>query len=430
MRAPLIVSLSLCAALVPVPGDAQPEESRPNGAEIVELGPAEPPSWSWTRMFAPLTGLFLGGPGYWAEPRIIEIDTLPSGAVLDLFYVRNNFQKDYAQAIAPVSLVLPSRIDATGGDLVTVRARSDGYRQEEVRLKVRSRTERLAIELEPLPNVLLTFLHRYFASSGSLLFTTQQPLVFRVQASPDGFRVVMIGTHAAPEARTILEDTTSALVAEATLLQVGEDLIAGFSLTERAQREEIEPRRRQWEDPVRGVYVFALDLSPSALEGAAIDRARNVLARTMPARVFGCALEFDTVLRGELGVAALDRALVSGASHPARFLRAGMRRLGELSPDGAIHMLDGSRYRASHPIELAAAVGQPGSAIGFLSLLRAFTDGMEPEPLRRVTLHSLLAPELEHSRFDAALDAAERREHLCEERTQQGGSTHLEQSAL
>lgn len=430
MRAPLIVLSNLCAVLVTVPGAAQPAESRPDGVELVELRPAEPPSWSWTHLFAPLTGLFLGGPGYWVEPRIIEIDTRPSGAVLDLFYVRNNFQKDYAQAITPVRLVLPSRIDATGRDLVTIRARSDGYRQEEVRLKVRSRTERLAIELKPLPNVLLSFSHRYFAATGSLLFTTQQPLDFRVQASPDGFRIVLIGTHAAPGARTILEGTTSALVDATTLLQVGEDLIAGFSLTEQAQREEIEPRRRQWEDPVRGVYVFALDLSPREAGDAAMGRARDVLARMASARVSGCALEFDTVLRGELGVAALDRALVSGASHPARFLKAGMRRLGELSPGGAIHMLDGSRYRASHPIELAAAVGQPGSAIGFLSLLRTFTDGMEPEPLRRVTLHSLLAPELEHSRFDTALGIAERRERICAERVQEGHSIHREQSAL
>ena len=62
-------------------------------AETIELIPDKRASWGPTNLFAPITGLFLGGPGYWYRQREIAIDTTPPGAVLDLFYVRRNFQK-------------------------------------------------------------------------------------------------------------------------------------------------------------------------------------------------------------------------------------------------------------------------------------------------------------------------------------------------
>jgi hypothetical protein len=38
----------------------------PAGAgEVVDLVPDERASWGATNIFAPITGLFLGGPGYW-----------------------------------------------------------------------------------------------------------------------------------------------------------------------------------------------------------------------------------------------------------------------------------------------------------------------------------------------------------------------------
>ena len=90
--------------------------------EVIELIPADRSSWGATNVFAPVTGLFMGGPGYWYGAREIEIDTTPSGAVLDLFYVRANFQKRFEQAESPILLRLPSRIEAGPRDSITIRS--------------------------------------------------------------------------------------------------------------------------------------------------------------------------------------------------------------------------------------------------------------------------------------------------------------------
>ncbi len=52
--------------------------------ETIELIPADRSSWGATNVFAPVTGLFMGGPGYWYSQREIEIETTPPGATLDL----------------------------------------------------------------------------------------------------------------------------------------------------------------------------------------------------------------------------------------------------------------------------------------------------------------------------------------------------------
>ena len=72
--------------------------------------------------------------------------------MLDLFYVRINFQKGYEQTDAPATIVLPSRIEAGPRDSLTIRALLDGYRQREVHVRVRSRETKVHIDLEPLPN--------------------------------------------------------------------------------------------------------------------------------------------------------------------------------------------------------------------------------------------------------------------------------------
>jgi hypothetical protein len=77
------------------------ENEAPAEFNVVELVPQEPPKWSPTNLFAPITGFFLGGPGYWYGERTVEVETTPPGAILDLFYVRRNFQKRYEQTDAP-----------------------------------------------------------------------------------------------------------------------------------------------------------------------------------------------------------------------------------------------------------------------------------------------------------------------------------------
>ena len=101
--------------------------------QSVELVPDDRAGWTLTNLFAPITGFFLGGPGYWYSPRRVEIRTTPPGASLDLFYVRRSFQKAFEQADASIAqrfgglglglAISKSLIDMHGGK---IRAASKG----------------------------------------------------------------------------------------------------------------------------------------------------------------------------------------------------------------------------------------------------------------------------------------------------------------
>jgi hypothetical protein len=408
-----VLAFALVLPLAFVPRDSISGDAPRAQFDVVELVPQEPPKWSPTNVFAPITGFFHGGPGYWYGERAVEIETTPPGAVLDLFYVRRNFQKRYEQADAPVRVILPRRIEASERDTLTVRALLDGYRQREIHIPVRSKTERVMIDLSPLPNSLLAFAHPAFAGRGSLIFQTKEALTFRLQKSSDGFDVVLAETASTPEADATLHGVGSSLVAGVQAQQLGEDLMIRVRLTELGRSDAIETRSRQGFDPVRGLHVFAVDLAPRDGDSAARESARQALGRISAADVTGCALEFDARLRDGLEPDALARALTPNGSQTDPYLRAAMKRLGEVSPEGVIRMRDGSRFRGAVPIELMAAATQPQEALGYLSLLRRFVAEMEAEPYRTATLHGLIAPELAPDRFAALVEEAETVERAC-----------------
>ena len=88
-------------------------DSRAGRVRARRRRPVSPPrrrDWSPRNLFLPLTSPFVGGPGYWYDERELRIDTTPSGAIVDLFYIRSNFQKRYEQAETPVTVILPSRL--------------------------------------------------------------------------------------------------------------------------------------------------------------------------------------------------------------------------------------------------------------------------------------------------------------------------------
>jgi hypothetical protein len=408
---PLLLAVALLTSLPAV------------GRERIELIPEEAAALNAGTVFAPLTGFFLGGPGYWYKAREIEVDTVPPGAVLDLFYVRASFQKAYEQADAPITLVLPNRAQAGSRDSVTIRALVDGYQQREVRVPVRSRTNKVVVELEPLANSLLAITHRYLAGRGTLAFLTKEALTFRVKERDDGFSVVLVGTGKSPEAAGTIEGASSSLIESLHERQIGQDLMVRAVL--RGAAEESTVRSRQSHDAVRGVYTFAIDLIPADGGVEAVHRAKAALAQVGPDGVSGCALAFDTSLREQLEPAALNRALAPDGSFTDPFLRAAMKRLGELSPGGAVTLTDGSTFRTSAPIELMAASSQGAQVKGYLALLRAFIAELEPPSGRRPTLRGLVAPELGVDRFDAIVDSAEKRERSCLARESAGGAERL-----
>jgi len=381
------------------------------GRERVELIPQEVAALNAGTAFAPLTGFFLGGPGYWYKAREIEIDSLPPGAVLDLFYVRASFQKAYEQADAPITLVLPSRSQAGPRDSITIRAMLDGYQQSQIRVPVRSRTKKVVVELEPLANSLLAVSHRHLAGRGTLAFLTKEALTFRIQERDDGFSLVLVGTGKSREATGTIVGASSSLVASLREQQIGQDLMIRVVL--RGAASESTLRSRQSHDSVRGVHTFAIDLIPGDGGALAVNRAKAALARIDRGDVSGCALAFDASLRERLDPAALNRALAPDGSFTDPFLRAAMKRLGELSPDGMVKLTDGAAYRTSAAIELMAASSQGAQVKGYLAMLRAFVAELEPPAGRRSALRGLVAPELGVANFDASIDAAEEREGRC-----------------
>lgn len=380
--------------------------------EIVDLIPEERASWGAGNLLGPIASFFRGGPRHWYGERRLEVETTPSGAVLDLFYVRANFQKRYEQAEAPAIIVLPSRAEAGPRDSVTIRALVDGYRQAEVRVRVRSGLSKLSIDLEPLPNALVGVTHTYLAGRAALAFLTREAPAFRLQKGSDGFAVVLAETASTPEAEEAIEGVGSALITSLRARQLGEDLLVQVALSDEA-REQLEIRSRQSHDPVRQLHSFALDFVPPDNGVSAVRRARAALGRIRADQVAGCAEVFEQALRQQLDLAALSRALAPKGAFTDPFLRAAIRRLGEVSPDGVVSLLDGSSYRVAAPIELAAAVSRAAEAVGYLALLRQLVAELEPEPHRRQTLRGLIAPEVANARFDAILDSAETRERSC-----------------
>ena len=122
LRAPPPPILLACVLLAAAVASAETQ------LETVELIPEDRAGWTAGDLFAPIGGLLLGGPGYWNGERLVKIETTPPGAMLDLFYVRRNFQKGYEQADAPVMVRLPSRGQAGKYDSLQVRAFLDHVR--------------------------------------------------------------------------------------------------------------------------------------------------------------------------------------------------------------------------------------------------------------------------------------------------------------
>lgn len=381
--------------------------------DVVELVPDERASWSPTSLLSPITSLFRGGPGHWYSPREIVIRTTPPGAALDLFYVRRSFQKGFEQGDAPAKVVLPSPYEAGPYDTLRVRAFQDGYQQKEVSVKVRGREDEILIELEPLRNSLVGATHLYFADRASISFLTKEHATFRVQKAQDGYSLILLETGITPEAAESLAAANDALVASLGAQQLGQDLVVRVVLTDSARDSKTEVRQRQSYDAVRRMNRFTLDIVPENPSSSSVQRARNALAKIRRGDVTGCSLRYEDTLRENLEPADLARALTPSGAFTDPYLRAAMKRLGEVSPGGTVVLADGTTYRPEFPIELSAASSQAAEVQGYLALLRRFVMELEAAPYRRETLRGLLAPEMGPSDFDAIVDASEAAERAC-----------------
>lgn len=389
MLAPFALALAAVTAAVPT----------------VDLVPEDRASWRPRNLFAWLR------PGHNFDERSILVETSPEGAMLDLFYVRSNFQKRYEQVEAPARVLLPSRVEAGPRDALVVRAFREGFRQKEVSVRVQSVEDHVVLELEPLPNTLLAASHVYLAGRASLAFLAKESLTVRVQNGEDGFSVILAETALAGDVEPALSGMASPLVRGVESLQLGEDLLVQVEMPPR-QRADYELRSRQMRDELRDLYVYSVELIPTDGGVASVRRAREALARITPSDTAGCTRAFDDALRQQLDAAALARALAPRGAFTDPYLRAAMKRLAEVSPGGRIEMTDGSGFTGS-PLELAAAMSQAAQARGYLALLRAFVRELEIPANRLDTLRGLVAPESGSAAFAEAFAAAERREASC-----------------
>ncbi len=379
--------------------------STAEAAETVVLKPDRPASWHPSRMFS-----FLRPRHNYGE-RSIEIETIPSGATIDLFYIRANFQKRYEQTESPAKVILPNRAEAGPRDAVTIRAFAEGYRQKEVSIRVASGQDEALLELEPLPNSLVAVSHTYFAGRASLAFLTKEPLAVRIQDRDQSFSVILAETAKGSELRDSLDGIRSPLIESVESLQLGEDLLVQVKTP--PGQNGVQLRARQSREELRDLYVYSVDMIPADGGVELVARARQILAGIKAEDVGGCATAFDSSLRRALDPAALSRALAPKGAFTDPYLRAAMKRLGEVAPGRRIAMIDGSAFNPANPIELAAAMSQAAEARGYLALLRTFVNGFEAGEHRRETLHSLLAPEIGSAGFGEILEEAEAAERSC-----------------
>ena len=173
-------------------------------------------------------------------------------------------------------------------------------------------------------------------------------------------------------------------------------------------------RSRQAYDAPRDVHLFEVDLVSTGSSAASVENALAALARVQSADVSGCAAVFDDKLRRELDSAELARALRPRGAFSDRYLRAAMRRLGEVSVDQTVDFEDGSRLRLESPLELEMAITNSSTARGYLSLLRRFVSENEVDSLaERQGFRSLLAPSLTMQEFEQKVGVARAAEAKC-----------------
>ncbi len=388
-----------------------PEDLAEPSGEVLDMSPQSPVPWGLRYLTAPLISIVRGS-DYMYAAREVAIETTPAGGYLDLFYVRAGFQKRFEQAEAPLTILLPSRLETGSRDSLTIRAFAEGYRQKSITLKLRGKIGDVKLDLAPLPNRLDNVASRYFAGRTAVLFLTTEALTFRLQEANDGYGIILTETAISEDARASVSEIKSPLIADSYSQQLGEDLMVKLVMVD--DLSSLEVRSKQSYDAPRDLHIFSVNLVPSGSETDRVERATEALGRLSYDDVSECALEFDNALRKKLDPGHLARALRPSGDFTDRYLRAAMRRMGALSPDGSIEFVDGTRLRPGSTIELELAMSKAAGARGFLAFLRSFVAGLESDGDDRVeSLRSLLAPELRSNQFGEILSEARVAEAAC-----------------
>ena len=390
---------------------AESSRGEDSTGEVLDMSPESPASWGLRYLSAPLVSV-VRGKDYMYATRQIVVHTTPADGYLDLFYVRSGFQKRFEQAESPVTILLPSRLKTGSRDSLTIRAFAEGYRQKSITFRLNEKVGDVELNLVPLPNRLDHVSSRYFAGRTTIAFLTDEALTFRLQEASDGYGIILTETAISEDARTSISEIQSPLIGNSYSQQLGEDLMVKLVLS--AGSPDLEVRSQQSYDAPRDFHVFTVSLVPSGSNSGRVQRAMAALARLNRADVSGCALTYDTALRNALDPGSLARALRPNGSFTDRYLRAAMRRLGDLSVDHSVEFVDETQLRPESPLELEMAMSNSAGARGYLALLRSFVAGLEVGQRERVeSLRSLLAPELRPNQFNEILVRVQAQEKEC-----------------
>ena len=292
-------------------------------------------------------------PGYSYGERYIDVTTTPPGAMLDLFYVRSNFQKRYEQTEAPARVVLPKRVEAGPRDAVNIRAFLDGYRQREVSVRVSSSQRRRCTSTSsrcrtgstPCPTPTSPAAPRSPSSRRSRSTVQVQEVEggFRVILSRDGEdrgrdRRASTGVHE-PADRSRWRRSSSARTCSCASSS------RRASASRAAAATSSAAARRATSCATSG-STTSTSCPPTAAPRGRAARA-DALAAIGAGDVSGCAAQLRrSACASALEPAALARALAPRGSFTDPYLRTAMKRLGEVSPGGRIAMRDGSSFNA------------------------------------------------------------------------------------
>jgi hypothetical protein len=369
----------------------------------IDMSPHEPASFGLRNVAAGATAI-LGGWNYWYKERIVEVQTVPADAQVQLFFIRMNFQKRFERVEPPVRVRLPSRIETTGKDSFALRVAAAGYSTREMSIKVNDVPNRLVVKLEPLPNALIALTDTHLAGRTTLTFRTTKEPELRVMKSrgASGFTISLSET-----ANQLPSDSKVAggRVQGLEVAQVGEDLLVRVD----TDGSDVEARSRQSYDPIRKEHLFVVDLLKEGTRRPTQHQVRAELERIPLGTELRCALRFEEVLRSEIDPEVIARGLRPSGSVADLYRREAMLRLGRLD-QGRVRTLEGEVLRTGSPIELELALQSGSTVKGYIGLLGAVAR-TQPEPA--LAMRSLVAPEMGAAEFDPIYERAAAARRTC-----------------
>jgi hypothetical protein len=352
-------------------------------------------------------------PWHYLPERRVEIRTIPPQAFLDLSYLRSGARLMFEQGRAPLEIVLPSRFVARDTDLLHVRATSPGFQPGRGDVSLHGGQSQLTIELAPAENQLEGAWYRQLGERASLDLFTAEPLALRASRHTDALTLMLPGTALAAGVGTRVEAVAGGPVRETRALQLEEDLVLRLRLAPQTP-PELPMRRNQ--DAIREQARTSLEFPPRSAD-AWTEQVKKAMGNVGVQVLGECAAAFEDSLASGLPREAMAHALTTLDPVYARLLRELLTRLAELSPDGALHLVDGQRLRPDRPRELEMAALEPHRVRGLQAALHHFGAALDGAGEAGQSLRGWIAPQLPAPEFAPVLAEAETTAHACRART-------------